>query len=230
MSGNQLSFARRAAGCPVAHRAGPAAPQAPVGGLLGRFMRENKQEYPCKLIDISVGGAAMMSPVVVDDRRAHRRLFRPHRRHRGHGRARVRRRLRHQDQRHRAQAREACCPADLARQPRRAGRRAKSAGTSASPRRRQSHLQLAEGIVLDCRVLDISISGASIATPGAARDRHARSCSASCARASCATTPRASASSSSTSRTRRPCGATSAEAARETLGADTTRNFNRRRG
>jgi hypothetical protein len=35
--------------------------------LLGRFMRANKQEYPCKLIDISVGGAALMSPVSVAD-------------------------------------------------------------------------------------------------------------------------------------------------------------------
>ena len=35
--------------------------------LLGRFMRANKQEYPCKLIDISVGGISMMSPVMVDD-------------------------------------------------------------------------------------------------------------------------------------------------------------------
>jgi len=33
--------------------------------LLGRFMRANRQEYPCKLNDISVGGAAMMSPVAV---------------------------------------------------------------------------------------------------------------------------------------------------------------------
>lgn len=33
--------------------------------LLGRFMRENKQEYPCRLNDISVGGAAMSSPVAV---------------------------------------------------------------------------------------------------------------------------------------------------------------------
>lgn len=32
--------------------------------LLGRFMRSNKLEYPCKLSDISVGGAALMSPVV----------------------------------------------------------------------------------------------------------------------------------------------------------------------
>lgn len=35
--------------------------------LLGRFMRTNTQEYPCKLVDVSVGGAAMMSPVDVED-------------------------------------------------------------------------------------------------------------------------------------------------------------------
>ncbi len=34
--------------------------------LLGRFMRPNRQEYPCKLFDVSVGGAAMMSPVAVE--------------------------------------------------------------------------------------------------------------------------------------------------------------------
>jgi hypothetical protein len=34
--------------------------------LLGRFMRSNKQEYPCKLHDISVSGLAVMSPVEVD--------------------------------------------------------------------------------------------------------------------------------------------------------------------
>ena len=32
--------------------------------LFGRFMRQSKHEYPCKLIDISVGGAGLMSPVV----------------------------------------------------------------------------------------------------------------------------------------------------------------------
>jgi hypothetical protein len=35
--------------------------------LLGRFMRSTRQEYPCKLVNISVGGAALMSPVPVDD-------------------------------------------------------------------------------------------------------------------------------------------------------------------
>ena len=33
--------------------------------LLGRFMRANHNEYPCRLTDISVGGAAVMSPVAV---------------------------------------------------------------------------------------------------------------------------------------------------------------------
>ena len=33
--------------------------------LLGRFMRPNRHEYPCKLKNISVGGAAIMSPVTV---------------------------------------------------------------------------------------------------------------------------------------------------------------------
>ena len=35
--------------------------------LLGRFMRANKQEYPCKLYDVSVGGAAIMAPVEVEE-------------------------------------------------------------------------------------------------------------------------------------------------------------------
>jgi PilZ domain len=34
--------------------------------LLGRFMRASRHEYPCKLMDMSVSGASMMSPVVVE--------------------------------------------------------------------------------------------------------------------------------------------------------------------
>lgn len=33
--------------------------------LLGRFMRENKQEFPCKILDISVGGVAMQCPTEI---------------------------------------------------------------------------------------------------------------------------------------------------------------------
>ncbi len=35
--------------------------------LLGRFMRANRHEYPCKLNDISVGGAAISAPVAVEE-------------------------------------------------------------------------------------------------------------------------------------------------------------------
>ena len=33
--------------------------------LLGRFMRQDGREYPCKLNDISVGGASLFSPISV---------------------------------------------------------------------------------------------------------------------------------------------------------------------
>lgn len=38
--------------------------------LLGRFMLENKREYPCQLFNMSPGGAALIAPVVgeVDER------------------------------------------------------------------------------------------------------------------------------------------------------------------
>ena len=35
--------------------------------LLGRFMRANKQEYPCQLMDISVGGASLLAPCQVEE-------------------------------------------------------------------------------------------------------------------------------------------------------------------
>ena len=35
--------------------------------LAGRFMRENKQEYPCKVINMSAGGMALLAPVTCDD-------------------------------------------------------------------------------------------------------------------------------------------------------------------
>ncbi len=35
--------------------------------LLGRFMRSNKQEFPCRTNNISIGGGSFMSPVAVDE-------------------------------------------------------------------------------------------------------------------------------------------------------------------
>lgn len=34
--------------------------------LLGRFMRQNKSEYPCQVQDISVGGVALLTPISAD--------------------------------------------------------------------------------------------------------------------------------------------------------------------
>jgi len=31
--------------------------------LLGRFMRQNKQEYPCQIINVSAGGIAVLAPI-----------------------------------------------------------------------------------------------------------------------------------------------------------------------
>lgn len=65
MSVNPVQFARR-----VTANAAKLAPDRRRHrrvqlALLGRFMRANKLEYPCKLNDISVGGASLMSPVVL---------------------------------------------------------------------------------------------------------------------------------------------------------------------
>ena len=34
--------------------------------VIGRFMRENKQEYPCQVINMSAGGMALLAPVGCD--------------------------------------------------------------------------------------------------------------------------------------------------------------------
>lgn len=40
--------------------------RAPVS-VFGRFMREDKQEYPCQVVNMSAGGMAMIAPVSVKD-------------------------------------------------------------------------------------------------------------------------------------------------------------------
>jgi len=35
--------------------------------VFGRFMREDKQEYPCQVVNMSAGGMSVLAPVVCDD-------------------------------------------------------------------------------------------------------------------------------------------------------------------
>jgi hypothetical protein len=132
--------------------------------LLGRFMRANKQEFPCKLVDISVGGAAMMSPVAVDNDERIVAYFD----HIGGIEGTVARTFdggfairlaatAHKREKLAAQLtwlinRNARLVADDRRHKRNL------------PGNERSSLQLDEGIVIPCRVLDISISGASLET------------------------------------------------------------------
>ena len=132
--------------------------------LLGRFMRANKQEYPCKLIDISVGGTAMMSPVAVEDGERIVAYFD----HIGGIEGTVARTFdggfairlsvtAHKREKLAAQLtwlinRSARLVADDRQHKRNL------------PGNERSSLQLDEGIVIPCRVLDISISGASLET------------------------------------------------------------------
>jgi hypothetical protein len=132
--------------------------------LLGRFMRESKEEHPCKLIDISAGGAAVVSPVLVPVSERVVAYFD----HIGGIEGMVVRvfdggfaikinATRHKREKLAAQLTWLANRSELIADGRRHDR--------VTPKNGDSPLQLAEGIALSCRVLDISISGASIATP-----------------------------------------------------------------
>jgi hypothetical protein len=132
--------------------------------LLGRFMRANKQEYPCKLTDISVGGAAFMSPVdVEDDERIvvyldclgglEGKVVR-----RMHGGFAIQlSATQHRREKLAAQITWLINKHELATVDARRHERV-------VPRNPASTLQLEDGTVVDCQVIDVSISGASIAS------------------------------------------------------------------
>lgn len=132
--------------------------------LLGRFMRENKEEHACKLIDISAGGAAVMSPVPIPVGERLVAYFD----HIGGIEGTVVREFdggfgfkinatRHKREKLAAQLTWLANRSELSGDGRRHDR--------ITPKNGDSTLQLSEGITLTCRVLDVSISGASIATP-----------------------------------------------------------------
>jgi PilZ domain len=132
--------------------------------LLGRFMRETKQEYPCKLVDISVSGASMMSPVAVERGERIVAYFD----HIGALEGNVVRRH------------DGGFAMSLAVTPQRREKLAKRLeelienGTAppASERRQdlrrsaseKSHLTLADGTTFDCKVVDVALTGAGLET------------------------------------------------------------------
>jgi hypothetical protein len=133
--------------------------------MLGRFMRENKDEHTCKLIDISAGGAALSTPLPVP---VGERVV-AHFDHIGIIEGAVVREFeggfalkivatQHKREKLAAQLTWLANRSELQGIDQRRHDRI-------APRTGLSSLQLAEGIVLTCRVLDISISGASIGTP-----------------------------------------------------------------
>jgi hypothetical protein len=165
MTTNQLSFARRTQG--ILSRIVPDRRRHKRISvtLLGRFMRENKQEHPCKLIDISAGGAALISTVVPEigerivasfdhlgiiDGEVVRALdggFAFKIISTAHKREKLVAQLTWLANRNELDSKE--------------GRRHERI----APRNGIATLQLAEDIQLTCRVLDVSISGASVSTP-----------------------------------------------------------------
>lgn len=133
--------------------------------LLGRFMRANKQEYPCRLNDISVGGAAMNSPVAIPVGEKIIAYFD----HIGGIEGQVVRAFdggfamkiiatQHKREKLAAQITWLINKSEIASiEERRHERWSTHPPTAAI-------LTLAEGISIDCHILDISLSGASVAT------------------------------------------------------------------
>jgi hypothetical protein len=132
--------------------------------LLGRFMRESKEEHPCRLIDISAGGAAVSARVIVPVGERVVAYFD----HIGGIEGPVQRKFeggfafsitatRHKREKLAAQLTWLANRSELGEEGRRHERM--------TPTNGEQTLQLTEGISLTCRVLDVSISGASIATP-----------------------------------------------------------------
>lgn len=132
--------------------------------LLGRFMRANKHEYPCKLNDISIGGIAVTSPVVPDiDERIVAyfddigglegtvvRVF-------DGGFAIRLKATKHKREKLAAQITWLVNRGDISGIDARRHERIAVANKS-------STLKLADGTSVNCRVLDVSLSGASVAT------------------------------------------------------------------
>lgn len=132
--------------------------------LLGRFMRQSRQEYPCKLLDISVGGAAIMAPVEVAEGERIVAYFD----HLGGLEGTVARsfeggfaiKLRSTQYRREKLAAQLTWLINREHLPGIEERRHERV----VPQHASSSLRMADGLVVSCQVLDVSISGASVGT------------------------------------------------------------------
>jgi hypothetical protein len=165
MLANQMPFARRSQG--VLSRIVPDRRRHKriTVTLPGRFMRATKEDFPCKLIDMSAGGAAVTCQVGVQKGERIVAYFD----HFGGIEGEVVREFeggfafrihasRHKREKLAAQLTWIANSAELTEADHRRHERI-------APANKQFALQLAEGIVVNCRVLDVSVSGASILTP-----------------------------------------------------------------
>ena len=132
--------------------------------LLGRFMRQDEREYPCKLCDISVGGASIYSPieVVLGERiiayidqlgRIEGNITRVFE----DGFAMDIKSTQHRREKMVAQLTWLVNRRDLKIADERRHERL-------TPKNDVGQLKLADGIVVQCKMLDVSLSGASIET------------------------------------------------------------------
>lgn len=167
MHGSPSTFARRSQGLLTRIAPDRRRHKRIIVELLGRFMRENKQEFPCKLIDISAGGAAIkpMAAVAVNPGERIIAYFD----HVGGIEGTVARTFeggfafKIASTQHRREK--------LADKLTWLANRSELDGADErqheriAPNTGRQMLQLAEGIVIECQVLDISVSGASIGTP-----------------------------------------------------------------
>jgi hypothetical protein len=133
--------------------------------LLGRFMRENKLEYPCQLLDISVGDCSVAAPVRVHlgERIV---IYLDHlgglegvvSRAFDDGFSLTINATQHKREKLAAQLTWLVNRSEL-------GGIGERRHERVVPRNASSSISLGEGLVVACRILDVSLSGASIATP-----------------------------------------------------------------
>lgn len=167
MSGTSMTFARRSHGLLTRVVPDRRRHKRIAIELLGRFMRQNKQEHACKLIDISAGGAAIrpMSPVTLDIGERVVAFFD----HIGGIEGTVVREFdggfafklaatQHKREKLAATLTWLANRSELDGSEERRHERL-------IPKSGRQTIQLAEGITIECQVLDISVSGASIGSP-----------------------------------------------------------------